>query len=182
MTSIISIIGMMGSGKSLIGKRLASILDIRCFDLDTEIERTTQSEISAIFAQHGESFFRDVESTLLAQRLADPSQSLILACGGGIILRKANRDLLRSRSFVVWLDVPADELYRRLTTERSNRPLLAQGDLVSRINKLSLERQPLYAETAHYHLMWQEGLTADECALLIRDQWFAQVKQNIGRD
>lgn len=182
MSPIISLIGMMGSGKSMTGRSLASILEYPYVDLDTEIEKTVHCDIPRIFEQHGEAGFRDIESAALADILANNRQRLVLSCGGGIILRKENRTMLRARSFVVWLDVPIHELQRRLTAERSNRPLIAEGDLKTRIKQLSAQRGSLYEETAHFRLIWNEGMNAEDCAKLIHNQWIAQAEQCSDRD
>ncbi len=181
MNSIISLIGMMGSGKSMTGRCLASLLDCPFVDLDSEIEKTAQCDIPAIFAQKGEAGFRDIESAALAGIFSKYKDGMVLSCGGGIILRTENRAMLRARSFVVWLDVPEHELSRRLSEERSNRPLVAAGDLDTRIKQLSAQRGPLYHETAHFRLIWHAGMSADDCAKLIRDRWTAQAKHGNGQ-
>lgn len=182
MSSFISLIGMVGSGKSMTGRCLASILECPYVDLDTEIEKTAHCDIPRIFVQKGEAGFRDIESATLAAIFANYRQGLVLSCGGGIILRKENRIMLRARSFVVWLDVPINELNRRLSKERSNRPLIAEGDLKTRIKQLSTQRGPLYEETAHFRLIWNDGMTADDCAKLIHNQWIAQAERYSDRD
>lgn len=182
MSAIISLIGMMGSGKSMTGRSLARLLGFRYIDLDTVIEETAQLDISKIFSQKGEAGFRDIETSALKAVLSDYSAGIVLSCGGGVILRKENRDMLKARCFVVWLDVPIPELIRRLLEERSNRPLIAAGDLQSRIRQLSAQRDQLYDETAHFKLIWHEGMKADDCAKLIYNQWTAQAEYGNDRD
>ena len=136
------LIGMMGSGKSTVGHILAERLRYRFFDSDVLIERVAGCAVSEIFAQQGETQFRQLESQVLGQ-LAAQTRSVI-ATGGGIVLQQHNWSYLH-HGIVVWLDVAVDLLIKRLQDDQT-RPLLQQQDLSQRLNQLLGDRQPLYAQ------------------------------------
>jgi shikimate kinase len=137
---------MMGSGKSTVAHRLAARRGARAVDVDEEIVRDTGSTIAELFAQRGEVGFRDVEATTLARLLA-VEHPLVLATGGGVVLRSANVAALRARSVVVWLDASVATLAARVG-DGTGRPLL-QGDPIGRLGSLDAERRPYYAGAAH---------------------------------
>ena len=130
------LIGMMGSGKSTIGRILARKLKYRFFDTDDLIERVAQKPIKEIFASRGETYFRDLETQVLKE-VSSYTNSAI-ATGGGIIQKPVNWSYLR-QGLVVWLDVEFETLKRRLARDR-NRPL------ASKLETLVQERRPLYAQ------------------------------------
>jgi shikimate kinase len=145
--SLIALIGMPGSGKSTVGRLLARHLKLRFVDSDHEIERRIGMPIRSFFEIQGEEAFRDVES----QVIDDLSQEdgTVLATGGGVVLRAANRERLRERRRVIYLRSTPEELYRRLRHD-TQRPLLQVGDPLRRLRELYRERDPLYRQTAHY--------------------------------
>jgi shikimate kinase len=142
----IALIGFMGSGKSTLGPRLASRLRLPFVDLDVAIESEAGLSIGEIFALRGEPAFRQLESLLLERTLSGPP--LLLSTGGGAIESVRNRQRLRERAYVIWLDPPFEVLSRRLRdVEATARPKLALGPLGLR--DLLDRRRPLYAVTAH---------------------------------
>ena len=132
----IYLIGMMGTGKTTVGRILARKLGYRFFDTDTLIEQVTGQSISEIFAREGEESFREIETKVLAE-LAAYTRSVI-ATGGGIVLRPKNWSYLHY-GLIVWLDAPLDVLVTRLADDRT-RPLK------SRLTELIEQRRPLYAQ------------------------------------
>ncbi len=142
-----ALIGLPGSGKSTVGRQLARRLQIPFFDTDHLIERQLGCSIREYFEREGEERFRDVEESMLDQ--LTQNRSGVLSTGGGIILRDTNRQRLRQRSWVVYLNSTPDELFRRLRHD-VNRPLLQVADPLSRLRELHAVRDPLYRETAHF--------------------------------
>lgn len=142
----IALIGMMGAGKSTIGKLLARACDLEFVDADRELEARSGVAIATIFELEGEDGFRKREAAIvdeLTQRAG-----IVLATGGGAVLRADNRQHLRERTLVIYLQASADEIERRTAHDRS-RPLLQAADPGARIRELLAQREPLYAETAH---------------------------------
>lgn len=144
-TNII-LVGMMGAGKTTIGKSLASSLDKEFVDSDHEIQERTGVKIPVIFEIEGEAGFRKRESEALLE--LTKKQNLILATGGGAILNPENRQLLKRSGIVIYLRASVSDLYRR-TRHDKNRPLLQTQNLYARLSELYLQRDALYRETAH---------------------------------
>jgi shikimate kinase len=138
----IVLVGLMGAGKSAIGRRLAQRLHLPFVDADAEIELAAGQTIAEIFATHGEAAFRDGERRVLARLLAEPVH--VLATGGGAFIDPQTRQLVRERGISVWLKAELDVLLRR-TAKRSNRPLLNAGDPVEVLTRLIEQRYPIYA-------------------------------------
>jgi len=145
--TVIALIGMPGSGKSSVGRQLARRLNWAFSDSDVEVERQIGCSIRAYFEQHGEPAFRDVEQSVLADLLE--RDRLVLATGGGAVLRDANRRVLASRAAVVYLRSSAEELMRRLRHD-THRPLLQVSDPLRKLRQLFEERDPLYRECARF--------------------------------
>lgn len=142
----IILIGMMGSGKTTVGKLLANLIGKTFMDVDHEIQRRTGVGIPVIFEIEGEAGFRKRESEILRDMVRQ--QNIVLATGGGAILHPDNRTLLRQHGTVVYLCAPVTELRRR-THQDKNRPLLQTGNVQARLIELFTQRDPLYRETAH---------------------------------
>lgn len=136
-------IGMMGAGKSTVGRRLASRLGLNFVDADVEIEAAAGMSIPDIFAAHGEQYFRDGEVRVIARLLE--GAPCVVATGGGAWMRPETRERIRARGLSIWLKADADVLLRRVK-RRSDRPLLQTADPAATIEKLVAERYPLYAE------------------------------------
>ncbi|HUN94185.1 MAG TPA: shikimate kinase [Burkholderiaceae bacterium] len=142
----IVLVGMMGSGKSTVGRHLARACGFAFVDCDKELERRSGVTISTIFELEGEAGFRQREAKLLAELAVRPRT--VLATGGGAVLLPENRRALREHGLVIYLDASADELARRVARDGS-RPLLQVADPRQRIRDLLLVRVPLYREAAH---------------------------------
>lgn len=138
----IVLIGMMGAGKSTIGRRLAGKLGLRFVDADTEIEAAAGCTIEEIFQRHGEAAFRDGERRVIARLLDQPVH--VLATGGGAFNDPRTREAIARRGVSVWLRADVDLLVRRVS-RRNNRPLLRNGDLRTTVERLVRERYPIYA-------------------------------------
>jgi shikimate kinase len=136
-------IGMMGAGKSTVGRRLAARLGLNFVDADVEIEAAAGMSIPDIFAAHGEQYFRDGEVRVIA-RLLDGAPNVI-ATGGGAWMRSETRERIRTKAISIWLKADSDVLLRRVK-RRSDRPLLQTADPAATIEKLVAERYPIYAE------------------------------------
>lgn len=141
----IYLVGMMGAGKTTIGRQLARRLKKRFIDCDQEIEARTGVRIPVIFEIEGEAGFRRRESQVL-QALSE-ERDLVLATGGGAVLDPQNRKRLAETGLVIYLCVQPDELFARTRHDR-NRPLLQVADPLSKIRELHQQRDPLYREIA----------------------------------
>ncbi|MCR4282320.1 MAG: shikimate kinase [Bauldia sp.] len=139
----IVMVGMMGAGKSSIGRRLAARLGMPFADADTEIEQAANATIPEIFETHGEAYFRDGERRVI-QRLLDGSPK-VLATGGGAFVHPETRAAIGKKAVSIWLKADRDLLLARVK-RRNNRPLLKDGDPAVIIEKLLAERDPVYAE------------------------------------
>jgi shikimate kinase len=145
--ALIALIGMPGCGKSSVGRQLARRLNWSFADADAEIERAIGCSIRAYFEQHGEAAFRDVEQSTLAELLL--GERVVLATGGGAVMREANRRLLTTRADVVYLRSTPEELMRRLRHD-AHRPLLQVSDPMRKLRELFQVRDPLYRECARF--------------------------------
>lgn len=139
----IVLVGLMGAGKSAIGKRLAQRLGLPFVDADHEIEQAAGCTIEEFFARHGEAAFREGERRVMARLLDQPRQ--VLATGGGAFMDPATRALVRAKAISVWLRADLLVLLDRVL-RRSNRPLLKQGDPREVLERLIALRYPVYAE------------------------------------
>jgi shikimate kinase len=137
------LVGMMGAGKSAVGRPLARALGYRFIDADDALERAAGRSIPQIFAEDGEEGFRAMETAVLDQ-LAQ-WHSLVVATGGGVVTRPANWGHLH-QGVVIWLDAPEGVLLQRLRADPTPRPLLADPDPVERLRHLLEQRRPLYAQ------------------------------------
>ena len=141
----IFLVGMMGAGKSTVGRQLARRLGKAFFDTDHEIQKRTGVSIPTIFEIEGEAGFRRRETAVLAELAA--LDDAVLATGGGIVLAAGNRRLLRERGTVVYLRAAVDDLFARTRHDR-NRPLLQTEDPRGKLAELFAARDPLYREVA----------------------------------
>jgi len=158
-SKMIVLIGLMGSGKTTVGRALASRLNLVFRDSDEAVEKTAKTSVREIFENQGEEIFRKLESQALID-LCDARSSIVLAVAGGAIIAQSNRDLLQKNAqCIVWLDAPTPTLISR-TGRGKHRPLL-DGDPVGSLNKMRLDREPLYQQLATHHLVTQ-SLTIDE--------------------
>ncbi len=144
---MISLIGLPGSGKSTVGRQLARRLQLPFFDSDHVIEEQLGCSIREYFEREGEVRFRDIEAAVIDELSLKPEG--VLSTGGGVVLRPENRQNLRERTQVVYLNSTPDELFRRLRHDKS-RPLLQVADPLGRLRDLHAQRHPLYRETAQH--------------------------------
>jgi len=140
-TRSVVLVGMMGAGKSTIGRRLAARLRLPFLDADIEIEAAAGMSISDIFETHGEPHFRDGEARVIA-RLLDGGPG-VLATGGGAFLREETRERIRRKAISIWLKADVDTIMRRVR-RRADRPLLQTADPAATIERLVGEREPFY--------------------------------------
>ncbi len=139
----VALVGLMGAGKTSVGRRLAQELNLPFVDADTEIEAAAGQSIEEIFVCRGEAFFRDGERRVIA-RLLDGAPH-VLATGGGAFMDASTRALLKERAITVWIKADIDILLARVA-RRNHRPLLKQGDKRAILEKLMAERHPVYAD------------------------------------
>jgi shikimate kinase len=137
------LVGMMGAGKSTIGRRLAARLRLPFVDADTEIEAAADMSIPEIFANHGELYFRDGEARVIA-RLLDGGPG-VLATGGGAFMREDTRGRIRAKAVSIWLKADADIIMRRVK-RRVDRPLLQTADPAATVARFIEERHPVYQQ------------------------------------
>jgi shikimate kinase len=137
------LVGMMGSGKSSVGRRLASRVGLPFVDADTEIEMAAGMTIPEIFSQRGESEFRDGERRVISRILTTRSP-LVLATGGGAYTNAETRERIAQLGISIWLKADPEVLMRRVR-KRSNRPLLQTADPEATLRRMLAEREPIYA-------------------------------------
>jgi shikimate kinase len=139
----VALVGMMGAGKSSVGRRLAARLEVPFRDADSEIETAAGCTITEIFDRFGEEAFRDGERRVIARLLTEPPH--ILATGGGAYIDPQTRAAIKEHGVSVWIKAPVDILLQRVK-RRDTRPLLRQGDPRETLERLLREREPVYAE------------------------------------
>ncbi len=143
--SNVALIGMMGSGKSTVGRLIAQKSGLDFVDLDEYLELKAGKSISAIFEEFGEPYFRDFESRIVQEIVAKKGR--IISCGGGVVEKESNMDLLKKSSYVVYLSATAEQLYHRLV-QSHERPLLKVLDPRQKLEEIYLRRRPLYEKYA----------------------------------
>jgi len=143
VTKTIALVGLMGAGKSSIGRRLAQRLGLPFIDADSEIEAAAGATIEEIFQRHGEAAFRDGERRVIARILDGPVH--VLATGGGAFMDASTRALIRVRAVSVWLRADIELMLARVG-RRSNRPLLKGGEPRAVLEQLVAQRYPIYVE------------------------------------
>jgi len=141
----IALVGLMGAGKSAVGKRLADVLGLPFVDADQEIEAAAGMSISDIFAHHGEAAFRDGERKVIQRLMGPPAK--VLATGGGAFMDPETRALLQENAITIWLDADLETLLDRVS-RRNHRPLLEKGDKRAILQDLIDRRYPVYAKAA----------------------------------
>lgn len=139
----IVLVGLMGAGKTSVGKRLANLLQVPFVDSDHEIEAAANMPISEIFARYGEQSFRDGEQKVISRLVNGPP--CVLATGGGAFVSQANRAIIEDHAVSVWLRAEVDTLYERVKN-KPGRPLLQTADPKAVLQRLSTERAPAYAQ------------------------------------
>jgi shikimate kinase len=163
----IVLVGMMGAGKSSVGRRLAARLGIPFVDADMEIEKAAGMSIADIFARHGEPSFRSGEARVIARLLEAGPQ--VLATGGGAFMNPDTRAAVAAKGISVWLAADLDVLLRRLGKRRSERPLLHTADPAETLRHLLAQREPVYAQadiTVQSRDVAHDAIVADIVAAL----------------
>lgn len=165
------LVGMMGVGKSSVGKRLAAHLKCPFIDADDEIEKSAHMSISDIFEAFGEDHFRDGERRVIARLIEGGNGLKVIATGGGAFCNPETRALILEKTVAVWLDSDIDTLVER-TSRKGNRPLLKQGDPREILGRLREERQPAYSQ-APVHVMSDAGPHGHTVAKVLKgiEQW-----------
>jgi shikimate kinase len=151
MSSVVALVGLPGGGKSTVGRQLARRLGARFLDADAVLEERIGMPIRSYFELHGEQPFRDLEEQVIQELTAPEQGPLILATGGGAVLRPANRQHLHERATVIYLRSTPEELFKRLRHD-TQRPLLQVADPLAKLRELHAQRHPLYEEVAHYRV------------------------------
>jgi shikimate kinase len=139
----IALVGMMGAGKSSLGRRLAAKLEVPFRDADSEIEAAAGCSINDIFDRFGEEAFRDGERKVIARLLAEPPH--VLATGGGAFIDPDTHARIKAEAVSIWIDVPAEVLVSRVQ-RRDTRPMLRNGDPKETVERLLRERRDIYAD------------------------------------
>ena len=150
----VALVGMMGAGKTSIGKRLAARLNVPFADADHEIEAAAGMTVSEIFAKYGEPYFRDGERRVIARLLSEAPH--VLATGGGAYMDDITRATMKASTFTIWLKAPVEILIGRVKKRQGTdknadgqgqtRPLLANDDLRGTLERLLAQREPVYAQ------------------------------------
>ncbi|MEM6682726.1 MAG: shikimate kinase [Pseudomonadota bacterium] len=153
----IVLVGLMGAGKTSVGRRLAKHLGRAFLDADHEIEKAAGRSVSEIFEDFGEAAFREGERRVIA-RILEEQKDAVLATGGGAFVDDEVREIVKTRARSIWLDADVDVLVER-TARRNTRPLLKTGDPKKILKKLFRERRPFYAQ-ADIHVQSGRGSAA----------------------
>lgn len=163
------LVGLMGVGKSSVGRKVASLIKSDFVDADEAIEQAAQMSISEIFAQFGEQHFRDGERRVIARLMEE--RHGVIATGGGAFIDPETRNLILERGIAVWIDCDIDTLVER-TSRRNTRPLLQQGNPREILTRLYEERQPFYAQ-AQVQVMSEDGPHVDTAVRILEavDAW-----------
>jgi shikimate kinase len=156
------LVGMMGAGKTSVGRRCAERLGRRFVDTDELIEAERGTTVAEIFATEGEDAFRALERDAVAVASASP-EPLVIACGGGAVLDAGSRERLRSSGTVVWLRADTETLSARVGRQPGARPLLAGASATATLEQLAAARADAYAAAAHT-VVDTDGRTQDEVA------------------
>ena len=160
---IFYLIGMMGSGKSSVGKLLANKLQFSIIDIDKEIEKNEKLSIKEIFEEKGENYFREIESKYLLRK----RNSAVVSCGGGIILNKKNREFLKTSGYTIYLKSSIPTLEKRLLNENS-RPLLINDNFKETLINIYSKRKTLYTSVANTTIITDRKSVKEVCELIIK--------------
>lgn len=165
----IVLIGMMGVGKTSVGRKLAQLLSLPFADADEAIEEAAQMSVSEIFAKFGESYFRDGERRVIARLVTEPPR--VIATGGGAFVQDDTRELVLEHGIPIWLDAEVATLVDRVR-RKDTRPLLRGGDAAEILARLKAEREPYYAQ-APIKVMSEPGPHGETLRRILEalDQW-----------
>ena len=160
---IFYLIGMMGSGKSSVGKLLANKLQFSNIDIDKEIEKDEKLSIKEIFEKKGENYFREIESKYLLRK----RKLAVVSCGGGIILYKKNREFLKTSGYTIYLKSSIPTLEKRLLNE-NGRPLLSNDNLKETLINIYSKRKTFYTSAANTTIITDRRSVKEVCELIIK--------------
>lgn len=163
-SNCVVLVGLSGSGKSTVGRYLASKLNYPLCDTDAIIESESGQAVTDIFASRGEAAFREIESDVLRRVLAAPP--VVVATGGGIVTVPDNCALIKTHAFVVWLDATSSAIITRITNHRQVRPLLQGDNPHQRLEEMRRKRAALYRAVADLHIL-TDGIHASAVAARI---------------
>jgi shikimate kinase len=169
------LVGMMGAGKTAVGRSIATRLGAKFVDLDDEIIKAANMKITEIFETYGEVFFRDKESKVL-QRLLD-REPIVLAAGGGTFISEENRRIILSKAHSIWLNSNCAILWERIKNNK-NRPLLNQYDRFEKFKNLYDDRVRFYAE-ADISIVNNQNCSIDEIGKRTVDQFLSFINNNL---
>lgn len=167
----IVLVGMMGVGKSTVGRKLASTLGIDFIDADDAIAEAANMSITEIFDQFGEDYFRDGERRVIARLLEDRGGECVIATGGGAFVQEETRSLILEQGIAIWLDTDMDTLVERVG-RNDKRPLLRDGDTREIVTRMKAEREPAYSQ-APIHVRSDAGPHVEAVARILEklDLW-----------
>ncbi|MGB3165193.1 MAG: shikimate kinase [Alteraurantiacibacter sp.] len=165
------LVGMMGAGKSTVGRKLATTLGMQFTDADDEIVAAAGMTVAEVFDRFGEEHFRDGERRVIARLIEDSGPDWVIATGGGAFLHAETRALILEKGVAIWLDAAIDTLVERVQ-RNDRRPLLRTGDIPAKVTAMKQERSPFYSQ-AHLHVASDTGphLTAVTRILEKLDTW-----------
>ena len=163
------LVGLMGAGKSTVGRKLAALLGTSFVDADDAIVQAAQQSIAEIFAEYGEPYFRDGERRVIARLMQE--RYGVIATGGGAFVNDETRALILSQGIAVWINCPVDILVER-TVRKNTRPLLQNGDPHEILSRLHAERMPFYSQ-APIEVVSETGPHGDTAMTILGalDQW-----------
>jgi len=167
----IVLVGLMGVGKTTVGRRLSGLLNTEFTDTDEAIEDAAQLTIPEIFEQFGEEYFRDGERRVIARLIENETGGGVIATGGGAFCNDETRALILKSAIVIWIDCDIETLVER-TSRRTNRPLLEGGDPREILTRLREQREPFYSQ-AHIRIGSENGPHQEAVLAIIKaiDQW-----------
>jgi len=160
----IFLIGMMGCGKSVVGRKLSELINIPCLDIDSIIESSENMSINDIFSNHGEDYFRNIEGNILKNIKNDA----VVACGGGIIINPINRQYLKKNGLTIYLKTSLSILEIRLKG-LNNRPLINTNNILEFLSEIYNDRKRFYENTSDL-IIKTDNNTVDNICTIILDQ------------
>jgi XRE family aerobic/anaerobic benzoate catabolism transcriptional regulator len=158
---VVALVGLRGAGKSTIGARVATQLEVPFVELDARIEHAAGMRLATLFELHGAAYFRRLEREALAATL-DTGTACVLAVGGGVVTDDESWSMLRARALTVWLRCPAEEHWRRVVEQGDARPMANRANAMSELRTLLETRTPYYALAAH--IVDTAGRDVEGCA------------------
>lgn len=139
------LVGMMGVGKSTVGRKLAATMGMEFSDADDEIVEAANMSVAEVFDKFGEDHFRDGERRVIARLVEETGNNSVIATGGGAFLQQETRELILQRGVAIWLDAELETLVERVS-RNDRRPLLRTGDVPAKVAKMKADREPVYSQ------------------------------------